>query len=506
MIECDKLSESFEGSNYPETTYDNPSVESCNFTNLKDISQKAGLNAGLRLTWELIEKFKREEGKNWENVFTSFLSDKVRNNIDDRFDMDCVMDDCDNTYKSLDSDQSSFKDSNGMRLVKNKVISKKKFGSLNDGRAIVRKPWYARKLCDYKEKAEHQRKVLAQKKQIDRFEWLKKQRYLFGNNDEFKNGNHSLVDRLSIVFDSELVNCLKEESFYDVSDSYVIDKFRRVIINSDYEENLLKAFQRKTNNNISPYNDISALSSKYKSVDSNRTFCLSVEKSSSYADSNFIESFRYLDDSFDKFLPDYHLKDHEEDYSNLCEYYRNNEGVDDIVYENGSEISEIILKNDKKIFDFWFYSKRLVEFFGSEIKNDFHYIKYIGNIYLRCLLSVCKSMQYGVSDKRKLLRDSLSESYDISKIHQSWLDHLDNLSYSCSVKREFLEILNLISRNPKNCILLKKYTGNGIDIKYEYSNNESEFNNKMIVNYEGWIKMKKLLVFILITSNNILMD
>lgn len=213
-----------------------------------------------------------------------------------------------------------------------------------------------------------------------------------------------------------------------------------------------------------------------------------------------------MDDSFDKFLPDYHLKDHEEDYSNLCEYYRNNEGVDDIVYENGSEISEIILKNDKKIFDFWFYSKRLVEFFGSEIKNDFHYIKYIGNIYLRCLLSVCKSMQYGISDKRKLLRDSLSESYDISKIHQSWLDHLDNLSYSCSVKREFLEILNLISRNPKNCILLKKYTGNGIDIKYEYSNNESEFNNKMIVNYEGWIKMKKLLVFILITSNNILMD
>ena len=116
-------------------------------------------------------------------------------------------------------------------------------------------------------------------------------------------------------------------------------------------------------------------------------------------------------------------------------------------------------------------------------------------------------MQYGISDKRKLLRDSLSESYDISKIHQSWLNHLDNLSYSCSVKREFLEILNLISRNPENCILLKKYTSYGIDIKYEYSNNESEFNNnKMIANYEGWIKMKKLLVFILITSNNILMD
>ena len=73
MIECNKLSESLEGNDYSETTYDTPSMESYNFTNLKNISQKEGLNAGLRLTWELIEKFKREEGKNWENVFTSFL-------------------------------------------------------------------------------------------------------------------------------------------------------------------------------------------------------------------------------------------------------------------------------------------------------------------------------------------------------------------------------------------------------------------------------------------------
>ncbi len=160
----------------------------------------------------------------------------------------------------------------------------------------------------------------------------------------------------------------------------------------------------------------------------------------------------------------------------LEEYFRNHLGS---YYLDDVSLGQNILRNDKNIFENWLKRHMIIEFYESEIKSNFHYIKYIGYDFLECLIEISKDIL--IKSQIDIVNNINKNSNTFFKVHFTWKSYFENIVYQCSTPSTFLKKLSNFVDNNKNMELFKKY-----DTKNRY--------------WDNWYKINNILIILLISS------
>ena len=270
-----------------------------------------------------------------------------------------------------------------------------------------------------------------------------------------------------------------------LNDIYIFNKFSLMISTSEKDVHAIFKRENVIEHQTDPYRSIKALVGMKDSYDNlmriNRCNIRDM-KSNIYKYLEMIPHLSSIDEytvrknNFGSNSRKVSNNDYISSMRSLEEYFRNHLGSH---YLDGVSLGQNILKNDKNIFENWLKRHMIIEFYESEIKSNFHYIKYIGYDFLECLIEI--SNDISIKSQIDIVNNINTNSDTFLKVHFTWKSYFEDIVYQCSTPSTFLKKLSDFVDNNKNMELFKKY-----DTKNRY--------------WDNWYKINNILIILLISS------